>query len=402
MAGVTVVDLTQVLAGPYATMLLGDQGARIIKVEPRAGDIARTLGSPPQDAPDAPFTGYFQSINRNKESIALDLKDPRGREALRRIIQGADIVVENFRAGVMEGLGLAYEELAALNPRLVYAAIRGFGDPRTGASPYVDWPSYDIVAQAMGGIVGVTGPTLGQPVKIGPSIGDVVPGLFAAVGILAALRHAERTGEGQFLDVGLYDAVLALSERIVHQFTYGGIVPGPEGNSHPLICPYGLFEARDGWVAIACLTEEAWRLLAEAMGTPALASDPRFATAPARLRHAALLIEAVTAWTRRHSKVELTAALGGSVPFGPVHTVADILADPHVTARQLIARLPHPGAPGRYGVVDTPIHLGRTPGGARAPAPLIGEHGRSILAGAGYDGNEVDGLIAGGVLTVPA
>ncbi|HEU5265197.1 MAG TPA: CoA transferase, partial [Jatrophihabitans sp.] len=268
LAGLRVIDLTQVLSGPFCTMLLADLGADVIKIEPPDGDVARQWGPHPPDA--SGYGGYFASVNRNKRSVCLDLKTAAGRDALLRLLADADVLVENFRVGVMDRLELSYELLHARFPRLVYAAIRGFGDPRTGASPYADWPAFDIVAQAMGGIMSVTGPDAAHPVKVGPGIGDVAPAMLAAFGILAAVRHAERTGEGQFVDVAMYDAVLALTERIVYQYSITGVSPVPQGNTHPLLCPYGAVRTATGFIALAAPSDRHWRELAEIVGRPEL------------------------------------------------------------------------------------------------------------------------------------
>jgi len=231
LADVRVVDLTSGMAGPYCTMFLADLGAEVIKVEaPGAGDITRQAGPFAPDDYLRAFGGYFQSVNRNKKSMAADLKRPEGKEILRRLVAVSDVLVENFRAGVMERLGLGYETLRAINPRLVYAAIRGFGDPRTGESPYVHRPAFDLVAQGMGGMMAMTGPDPNTPLRAGGGVGDTVPGLMAAVGILAALHHARRTGEGQFLDVAMYDGILSICERIIYMYAYAGVVTRPQGN----------------------------------------------------------------------------------------------------------------------------------------------------------------------------
>ena len=384
LAGVRVVDLTRMLSGPFCTMLLADHGAEVIKVETFEGDTSRSHGPYRADDPERAMGGYFQSVNRNKRSIAVDLKDPRGRALVHRLIGTAQVVVENFRPGVMERLGLGYEALAAENPRLVYAAIRGFGDPRSGESPYGDWPAYDVVAQAMGGLIGTTGFGTDSPVKIGPGIGDIFPGTLTALGIAMALRHVEATGKGQFLDVAMYDSILALCERIVYQHSFAGLTPGPEGNSHPLFVPFGLFPAADGWVAIACPNDYFFRDLAEAMGAPELARDERAATKAARARNRAFVNDAVTAWTSARSKRALAEALGGRVPFGPVNTVADIFADPHVKARGMLAEVEHPGSGQPSVVAGTPIHFSATPGGVRRRAPHLGEDTARILDELGY------------------
>ena len=232
--GLRVLDLTQVLSGPYTTMLLADMGADVIKVEPLTGDVARLWGPFPNGAAGSDeYGGYFASINRNKRSVALDLKDPVDQQVLWDLIAKADVLVENFRSGVMDRFGFSYEEIHERHPSLVYACIRGFGDPRTGKSPYDDWPAFDIIAQAMGGILGVTGTDAQHPVKVGPGVGDIFPAALAATGILAAVRHAEHTGQGQLVDVGMYDAVLSLTERIIYQHSLTGRDPEPQGNTHP-------------------------------------------------------------------------------------------------------------------------------------------------------------------------
>ncbi len=392
LGGLRVVDLTRMLSGPFCTMLLGDHGAEVIKVETFEGDTSRSHGPYREDDPERRMGGYFQSVNRNKRSIAVNLKAPSGREILRRLIATADVVVENFRPGVMERLGLGYEALAAENPKLVYAAIRGFGDPRSGESPYTDWPAYDVVAQAMGGLIGVTGFGPDSPVKIGPGIGDIFPGTMAALGISMALRHAALTGRGQFLDVAMYDSILALCERIVYQHSFAGVTPAPEGNGHPLFAPFGLFPAADGWVAIACPNDYFFRDLAAAMGRPELAEDERMATKAARGRNRALVNEAVSAWTATRTKRELSGLLGGRVPFGPVNTVADIVADPHVRARGMLAEVEHPGSERPSVVVGTPIRFSATPGGVHRRAPFLGEDTGAILDELGYGEDDVAAL----------
>ena len=398
LAGLRVVDLTQMLAGPFCTMLLADQGAEVIKVEPPGGDMTRRAAPYFADDEARHFGGYYQSINRNKKSISIDLKTAAGKDIVRRLVEEADVLVENFRAGTMERLGLSYESLAELNPRLVYATVRGFGDPRTGASPYADWPAFDVVAQAMGGIMGITGPDREHPLKVGPGVGDIVPAMLLAIGVLAAVRHAERTGEGQFVDVAMYDAVLALCERIIHQYSYAGEVPGPEGNAHPLLCPFGMFAASDGWVSIACPSDHFWRTLSEIMGRPELGTDPRFRENADRSAHGDEVIAIVSDWTRRHGKAELIELLGGKVPFGPVNTVADVMADPHVQARNMLARVAHPGSERIGTIANTPIHMSKTQGGVHRRTATLGEDADEVLAAAGYGAAEIARLREAGAI----
>jgi len=391
--GLKVVDLTQMLAGPFCTMLLADQGADVIKVEPPRGDSTRKMTPfPPETGRDSAYGGYFQSINRGKRSVVIDLKHERGLEVLARLIDGADVVVENFRVGVMERLGLGYEHLAERNPRLVYAAIRGFGDPRSGESPYHDWPAYDVIAQAMGGMMGITGPEADAPTKVGPGVGDTLPATLTAFGIVCAVHHAHRTGEGQFLDVAMYDAVLAFCERIVYQHSYTGDIPHPEGNGHPLLCPFGLFPVRDGWVALACPSDHFWATLAQAMGREDMAEDARYRTNNERVTHAEEVIATVTAWTREHTKESLKGVLGGRIPFGPVNDVADIYADPHVAARNMLVDVEQPGLERPVTIANTPIRMLATPGGVRGRSPLLGEHTEAVLADVGFSASEIAGF----------
>ncbi|HMB75569.1 MAG TPA: CoA transferase [Kiloniellaceae bacterium] len=378
--GLRVLDLSRMLSGPYCTMMLADHGAEVIKIEDPRGDSSRNNGPYRADDPDREWAGYFVSLNRNKKSVQLDLKSTEGKAAFRRLAATADVVVENFRPGVMERLGLSYESLAAENPRLVYAAIRGFGDPRSGKSPYADWPSYDVVAQAMGGLMAITGPSADKPTKVGPGVGDIFTGLMMSFGIIAALRQAEATGKGQFVDVAMYDAMLSLCERAVYLYDITGGVPGPEGNGHPLLAPFGLFPAADGSVALGIVDDSFWRKLTEIMALPQLGGDPRYASRAARSEHAEQVNALVGAWTARHSKSELAGLLGGKVPFGPLNNVADIVADPHIAARGMLRSVPHPlagHAPWR--VADNPLRFASSPPPPTATPPRLGEHTNALL-----------------------
>jgi crotonobetainyl-CoA:carnitine CoA-transferase CaiB-like acyl-CoA transferase len=392
LAGLRVVDLTQVLSGPYCTMLLADLGADVIKVEPPHGDPTRRWGPYLSDDELRAYGGYFQSVNRNKRSLVLDLKQTSGRQVLMDLLDGADVLVENFRAGVMDRFGLSYERLHGRFGRLVYAAIRGFGDPRTGASPYRDWPAYDIVAQAMGGLVGITGPDERQPTKAGPGVGDIFPAVLAAVGILAAVRHADGTGEGQFVDVALYDGVLSLCERIAYQHSYTVGDPAPQGNTHPLLCPYGVVRTADGWVTIAAPTDHHWRLLSNVIGRPELGGDERFATNAARVRHSREVYVVLEEWTGARRTTEVVATVAGVVPCGPVNRASDIASDPHVAARGMLPAVDHPGSRTRPSIAGCPIKFAGTPSAVRTRAPLLGEHTGEILAGLGYPAERVTEL----------
>ncbi|ARR55172.1 CoA transferase [Rhizorhabdus wittichii DC-6] len=392
LAGLLVVDLTQVLAGPFCTQILADHGAEVIKVESLKGDETRKLGPYRDDDELREISGYYQSVNRNKKSIALDLKTGEGRDVLLALVDRADVLVENYRAGVMDRLGMSYEALAARNPRLVYAAIRGFGDRRSGESPYANWPAFDIVGQAMGGIMSITGPDADTPVKVGPGVGDLIPGLYAVVGIVMALLEARRSGLGQFVDVGMVDCVLATCERIVNQYSYTGRVPRPEGNRHPLLCPYGVVRAADGWLTLSAPTDDFWRKLASLIERPDLASDPRYATNDERLQRQDAVYQAIEAFTRIRTKAELATLFGEVIPFAPIYDVADIFADPHFRIREMLIDVEQPGSATPVKVAGVPVKLSRTPGRVRHRAPLLGENSREVLERAGYGPDRADDL----------
>ncbi|MDP2329734.1 MAG: CoA transferase [Reyranella sp.] len=391
---VRIVDLTQMLAGPFCTQLLADQGAEIIKVEPLDGDHTRIVGPYHDDDKLRAFGGYFASVNRNKRSIAIDLKRPEGRDLVIRLCDGADAVVENYRGGVMDRLGLGYEALHERCPKLVYATIRGFGDWRTGRSPYTDWPAYDVVAQAFGGVMAITGPDKTTPMKVGPGIGDLMPATMCAFGIVSAIFRAHKTGRGQFVDVGMVDAILSLCERIVHQHAYTGGVPTPEGNHHPLLCPFGMFPAKDGFITIAAHADAHWPILCRLIGKPELGTDPRLANVQDRRVNQDEIIAVVSAFTSRHTKKELLAHLGGQVPFAPVNDVRDIFSDPHFAARDMIVSVPHPGLGHETRVAGVAIKMTETPGRVRHRAPLLGEHTDRYLTELGLGGAEIARLRA--------
>jgi crotonobetainyl-CoA:carnitine CoA-transferase CaiB-like acyl-CoA transferase len=381
--GVRIVDLTQMLAGPYCTMLLADQGAEVIKVEPLDGDHTRIIGPYHKDDKLKAFGGYFASVNRNKKSIAIDLKQPEGRELVMKLCDNADAVVENYRGGVMDRLGLSYEMLHARCPRLVYATIRGFGDYRTGRSPYSDFPAYDVISQAMGGIMAITGPDKDTPMKVGPGVGDIVPAITCAFGIVSAIYRASKTGKGQFVDVGMVDAILAVCERIMHQHSFAQTLPVPEGNHHPLLCPFGMFPAKDGFVTIAAHADAHFPILCRLIGRPEMAGDPRLATVQDRRANQDEIIVAVSDFTRQRTKQELLQHLGGQVPFSPVYNVRDIVADPHFAARDMLPRVPHPGLDHEVQIAGVAVKMTETPGKVRHRAPLLGEHTDQYLQGIG-------------------
>lgn len=374
LRGVRVLDLTAMLAGPYGTMILADLGADVVKIEPPKGDVTRHSGPHrPGDGPEG-LPGYFQSVNRGKRSIVMNLRDEQTKEQFLELVRNADILLENYSAGVMDRLGLGYETLREINPKLVYGTLRGFGDPRSGRSPYTDWPAFDVVAQAMGGFLGITGTAEGQPIKSGPGVGDIFPGTLLALGVLAALRHAESTGEGQFVDIAMYDAVLALCERAVYQYSYLDYVAQPVGNSHPLLFPFDIFQTADGWIAIAAQGPNHWPILCAEMGRPDLATDPRFAANIDRVQHREAVAPLVTAWVAEHTTAQIVEKLGGRVPVGPVNHMNDIYADPHVAAREMLVDVPQPGSDKPVTVAGVPLKFSQTPARITNRGPLLGEH----------------------------
>lgn len=400
LSGLVVVDLTRALAGPYCTMLLADLGASVIKVEPLTGDRLRRQGPFAPDDELRDFGGYVQSVNRNKEGIAVDLFSPAGIEVVRRLAANADVIVENFRRGVMEEMGLSYESLSAANPKLVYGAVSGFGDPRTGVSPYAERPAYDVLVQAMAGIMQITGHKDGPPTKVGPGVGDIFPGTLLAVGLLAAVIEAQRTGVGRFVDVAMYDAMLSLAERTVYQYSYTDQVPGRDGNDHPLYAPVGIYRAADGWVSISATTERQWAALCTAMGRPELINDPDLSSAAARGRQKERLRTLIEEWTLKHPKQAIAERLADELPAGPVNNIADIVSDPHVAARHMVIDLDHPGSSRRVQVAGEPIKvLGYDTSAARR-APLLGEDTRAVLSRY-FAPDELEALFRDGIVAGP-
>lgn len=398
LQGLKVLDLTHMLAGPFCTQMLADQGAEVIKIEPLAGDSARDIYPfHPEDTLRS-YSGCFQSINRNKLGIAVDLKSEQGCDIVRHLAAKSDVLVENFRVGVMDRLGLSFESLRANNEKLVYAAIRGFGDPRLGRSPYSDWPAYDTVSQAMGGVMGITGPDADTPTKVGPGVGDIMPAAMCAFGIMAAVWRARETGRGQFVDVAMVDSILSLCERIVHQQAYQGVVAGPVGNKHPLICPFGLFRAADGWVSIGCPTQVFWEKLAALMGRQGLLEDPRTQTNEIRVQNSDFVCRQVENFTSTRTKKELSDVLGGKIPFAPVYNIADILEDEHFRVREMIVEVEQPGCPSNVRVAGTPVKLSETPGKVVRRAPLLGEDTDEILSKIGMSAASISQLRERGVV----
>ena len=335
LSDITVVDLTRVLAGPYATMVLGDLGAEIIKVErPGSGDDARGFG---------PFVGdrsvYFESLNRGKRSIALDLADQADRTRFEELMDRADVLVENFRSGAMQRMGYGWEEVHDRWPRLVYAAVSGFGH----AGPYSERPAYDIVVQAMGGLMSLTGHPGGLPTRVGTSVGDITAGLFAVAGILAALHERTRTGKGQKVDIAMLDCQVAILENAIARYSATGEVPGPLGSRHPSITPFAAYQASDRPLVIAAGNDRLFTRLCKTLERPDLLHDLRFATNESRTRHTDLLeTELEAALSAETADTWLIRLADAGIPCGPINDIAQVLADPGVRARNMIVEVELP------------------------------------------------------------
>ncbi len=377
LSNLRVLDLTQVLAGPYCTMLLADMGADVVKIERPGGDLIRS--NPPfvDDPESEAYGGYFQSVNRGKRSLELDFGDEADREAFLSLIEEADVLVENYRAGTMAKYDLEYEVLDAINPELIYSSIRGFGDPRTGETDRQGQPSFDLIAQALGGVMEITGEADGPPTKVGPGIGDLFTATLNCVGILAALHHRERTGEGQFVDTGMYDSMISMTERAIYQHSYSGQPPTRQGNSHPTLFPYDAFETADGYAVIAAFNDRHWQDLCAVMDRPDLAAN--YPTTADRLEHREALREELAAWVREHSTDEVVETLEGTVPAAPVQTTEDIFADPHVHAREMLVGVEQPGADREVVISGSPIKMSKTQPEPRGRAPLLDEHREELL-----------------------
>ena len=392
LAGVKVLDLTRVLAGPYCTMFLGDLGAEVVKIEqPEVGDDTRAWGPPFVGGESA----YFLCINRNKKSVTLDLKSNQAVGLLRRLAEGADVLVENFRPGTMERLGLGERELRAVNPRLIYASLSGFG----ADGPMKDWPGYDLIIQAWGGLMSVTGMPDGEPTKVGVAIVDIVAGLMLGKAILAALFARERTGAGQKLETSLLEAEVACLINAGSNYLVGGVVPGRWGNAHPSIVPYQSFKSRDGYLVIGVASEGIWRRLCQAIGMPGLADDPRFARNPQRVEHRGELIDILTEiFLQRDTAAWMTLLIDAGVPCAPVQTIDQVFHAPQVIAREMVVEIPHPTA-GTLRMAGLPVKFSGTPASIRLAPPLLGQHTAEVLRSwLRLDDSAIDDLKSKGVI----
>jgi CoA:oxalate CoA-transferase len=371
LENLVVIDLTRILAGPFCTMLLADFGALVIKIEePTSGDESRLLGPHVNNT-----SAYFMSVNRGKQSVTLNLKVQEGRALLKEMIKKADVLVENYRPGTMDKWGLGYEDVKSLNPGLIYASVSGFGH----SGPYMKLPAYDIVVQGMSGIMSITGQRDGVPTRVGTSIGDIVPGLFTTVGIMMALYYRSLTGEGQRLDVAMFDSLVAILENAIARYQVQKEVPGPIGNRHPAITPFDSFSTKDGYIIVAAGNPKLFEQLCTLLGMPELLTDERFSEYASRHQHEKELKPILDQAFSRYTQAEALAMLGkAGIPCAPINTVDRVMKDPQIKAREMIVEIEHPIA-GMLKLAGIPIKLSLTPGAVERPAPILGQHTDKIL-----------------------
>ncbi|MGF6099119.1 CaiB/BaiF CoA transferase family protein [Pseudomonas sp. 18175] len=395
LKGVTILDLTRVVAGPYCAMLLADMGAHVIKIEhPNDPDLTREF-PPMSRSSDTPVSGFFAQFNRNKQAVCLDLKHPDGKATFLQMVAKADIVIENFRPGTMDKLGLGYKVLKAVNPALVFTAISGFGQHGPNSSR----PAFDSSAQASGGLWSMNG-TVEEPMRVGTVLGDLSAALYAAIGTLGALREAERSGQGQLVDVSQQDSIISLTENALVTYTETGDVVGPTGNGHPFVKPYGRYACKDGFVFFGAYTDKFWREACQAFGTPELASDPELDTMAKRFNQATYLRRVkpiVEGWCAAYTKAELEALTGDRFPLSPIKSMDEVVADPHVRERDMVVSVECQGA--HFEVFGNPVKLSGGTLEKGASAPGVGQHNQQVYREwLGLDQSQYDELVARGVI----
>jgi crotonobetainyl-CoA:carnitine CoA-transferase CaiB-like acyl-CoA transferase len=393
LAGVRVLELAQIMAGPTCGMMLADMGADVVKVEKLpGGDDARGYREPRINGVSAPFL----ILNRNKRGLALDLKHPMGRDILLRLVKAADVITENYRRGTLEKFGLGYDVLAKTNPGLIYCAVSGYG--RDG--PLGDKGGFDLIAQGFAGLMSITGEPGRPPVKTGNPVADINAGILAVGGILAAYVHKLKTGQGQIVDTSLMEAAVQQTYWQAAIYFATGESPGPTGSAHVLTAPYQAFRARDGWINIGGANQANWERIAEVLGHPEWRNDPRFATNSARMKNLDALVPLMDAVLVKRSKAEWLAAFDAAgVPAGPVHSLGEALTHPQTLARGMVVDLEHPEA-GAMRALGSPLHFSATPTRIDRPAPLLGEHTREVLRESGYTDAEIDAFAAERVVEI--
>ncbi|MEO5695151.1 MAG: CoA transferase [Usitatibacter sp.] len=383
LQGIKVIELAQIMAGPTCGMLLADMGADVIKVEKLpGGDDTRSYSEPSIAGESA----AFMMLNRNKRGMAVNLKTPAGLEVVKRLLADADVVTENYRKGTLEKLGLGYDVLQQLNPRLVYCAVSGYG--RTG--PYADKGGFDLIAQGFAGLMSITGEPGGPPVKSGTSIADINAGIFAALGIVSALVARGVSGRGQMVETSLMEAAIQQTYWQSAMFFATGVNPGPSGSAHILTAPYQAFPTSDGWINIGGANQANWERIVKVIGAPQLAADPRFLTNGDRMRNLAALTPLIAVPLKTRSSGDWIREFeAAGVPVGPVNKIGDMLADPQVAAREMVVEVDHLRA-GRTKTLGLPIKFSETPGAVTRAAPVLGQHTREVLEGLGYSSAEID------------
>ena len=391
LKGIRVVELAQIMAGPTCGMLLADMGADVIKVEKLpGGDDTRSYSRPSVNGESA----AFMMLNRNKRGIAVNLKTPEGLEVVKKLLLTADVVTENYRKGTLEKLGLGWDVLHALNPRLVYCVVSGYG--RTG--PYADKGGFDLIAQGFAGLMSITGEPGGAPVKSGSPIADINAGIFAALGVVSALHARNASGRGQMVDTSLMEAAIQQTYWQSAIYLATGENPGPSGSAHILTAPYQAFPTADGWINVGGANQANWERIAKAIGREDLIADPRFVTNGERMRHLAELTPLIAERMKSRTSAEWIAEFeAAGVPVGPINRIGDMLADPQVAAREMVVEVEHPRA-GRTKAIGMPVKFSETPCAVTRPSPLLGQHTREILGSLGFDGPAIDRLAAAGAV----
>ncbi len=392
LAGMKVLELAQIMAGPTCGMMLADMGADVIKVEKLpGGDDSRSYREPRVNGASAPF----MILNRNKRGIALDLKKPRGKAVLERMVASADVLIENYRRGTLEKLGLGYDVLSKINPGLIYCAVSGYG--RTG--PWADKGGFDLIAQGFAGLMSITGEPGGPPAKSGNSVADINGGILATVGILAAYIHKLKTGEGQIVETSLMEAALQQTYWQAAIFFATGHSPGALGSSHVLTAPYQAFRSADGYINIGGANQPNWERIADVLGHPEWKTDPRFATNADRMANLPALVEEMEAVLGVRDRAHWIAAFDAAgVPAGPVNTIGEALTHPQVLAREMVVEVEHPKT-GRSKALGFPVKFSATPARTGRAAPTLAEHTCEVLAQFGYSADEIDALIADGIVS---
>ncbi|WP_126450998.1 CaiB/BaiF CoA transferase family protein [Sulfodiicoccus acidiphilus] len=392
LKGVKVVDLSRAMAGPYCTMMLADAGADVIKVEPPVGDETRLWGPPFQNGEST----YFMSVNRNKRSIVIDLKKEQGKEVLRRLLENADVLVENFRPGVMEKMGFGYEQVSKLNPKIIYCSISGFGQ----WGPYKDRPGYDLIAYAVSGMMSITGEEGRPPVKAGVPVSDIGAGMFGAFAIVSALFRRVSTGKGEYIDVSLLEGQIAWLTHQAGAYFATGQNPKKMGSAHSSIAPYQAFKAKDDYFVLAVGNDEQWARFCKAVGAEHLLNDPRFRSNPDRVRNRDALIQELekvfstdssTEWVRRISEA--------GIPCSRIYKLSDVFTDPHVLARETVQEIDHPRA-GKVKQISPPYKLKGSKFRIALPPPVLGQHTEEVLRELGYSEEQVKNMVKEGSVLI--